>query len=402
MTPLPVTAADIDAAAAAIAGAVVRTPTAASRTLSEITGARVWLKFENLQFTASFKERGALNFLLSLPDSTRANGVVAASAGNHAQGLAYHARRLGVPATIVMPVDTPFTKITRTELHDAKVVLAGTDYPGALAAALALAAENGATYVPAFDDARVIAGQGTVAREILDDLPQVDTIVVPVGGGGLVSGIAVAAKARRADIEIAGVQVAGYTGMIHALGRGPAPVPGPTIAEGIAVTEPGVLTQSIVSRLVDDLLVVAEQHIEAAVALAAEIEKTLVEGAGAAALAALVEYPDRFRGRDVVVVLSGGNIDLRVLSSVLLRALARSGRLVRLEIEVPDRPGVLAAVAQVIGDCRGNIVDVTHRRDLPGVTLKSARLEVSIETRDRAHAEAIVTALERAGYAVVA
>jgi threonine dehydratase len=402
MTPLPVTAADIAAAAGTIAGAVVRTPTAPSRTLSEITGARVWLKFENLQFTASFKERGALNFLLALPASSRVTGVVAASAGNHAQGLAHHARLLGVPATIVMPVDTPFTKITRTELHDAKVVLAGNDYPGALAAARDIAAERGATFVPAFDDARVIAGQGTVAVEILDDVPAVDAIVVPVGGGGLVSGIAVAAKARRADIEIIGVQVAGYTGMIHALGRGPVPIPGPTIAEGIAVTEPGSLTRTIVAELVDDLLVVSEQHIEAAVALAAEIEKTVVEGAGAAALAALVEFPARFRDRDVVAVLSGGNIDLRVLSSVLLRALARSGRLVRLEIEVPDRPGVLAAVAQVIGECRGNIVDVTHRRDLPGVTLKSARLEVSIETRDRSHAEAIVTALERAGYAVVA
>jgi threonine dehydratase len=399
---LPVTLADVEAAAAAIAGSVVATPTSPSRTLSEITGARVALKFENLQFTASFKERGALNFLLSLPDADRAKGVVAASAGNHAQGLAHHAHRLGIPATIVMPADTPFTKITRTEVHDAEVVLAGADFAGALTTALALAADSGATFVPAFDDRAIIAGQGTVGLEIIDAVPDVDTIVVPVGGGGLVSGIAVAAKGRRADIDVVGVQVEGYTGMIHALGRGPEPQPEPTIAEGIAVTTVGTLTREIVGALVDDLLVVSEQHIEAAVALAAEIEKTVVEGAGAAALAALVEYPERFRDRNVVVVLTGGNIDLRVLSSALLRALARSGRLIRLAIEVTDRPGVLAAVAQVIGEWRGNIVDVAHRRDLPGVALKTTRLEVSVETRDRAHAEAIVTALARAGFPVVA
>ena len=399
---LPVSLADVRAAAGAIAGAVVHTPTTVSQTLSEITGARVWLKFENLQFTASFKERGALNFLLALPDAARARGVVAASAGNHAQGLAHHAHRLGIPATIVMPAGTPFTKITRTEVHDAEVVLVGDDFAGALTAALALAAESGATFVPAFDDPLIIAGQGTVGLEILDAVPDVDTIIVPVGGGGLVSGIAVAAKALRPDIDIVGAQVEGYTGMVHALGRGPEPRPEPTIAEGIAVTAVGVLTQEIVGALVDDLVVVTEQHIEAAVALAAEIEKTVVEGAGAAGLAALVEYPERFRDRTVVVVLTGGNIDLRMLSSALLRALARSGRLVRLAIEVTDRPGVLAEVAQVIGELRGNIVDVAHRRDLPGVALKTTRLEVSVETRDRAHAEAIVTALDQAGYPVVA
>jgi threonine dehydratase len=398
---LPVTLPDVRAAAAAIAGAVVLTPTTVSRTLSDITGARVWLKFENLQFTASFKERGALNFLLGLPDAARARGVVAASAGNHAQGLAYHAHRLGIPATIVMPADTPFTKITRTEVHEAEVVLAGADFAGALSTALARAADTGATFVPAFDDAKIIAGQGTVGLEILDAVPDVDTIVVPVGGGGLVSGIAVATKGLKPGIDIVGVQVEGYTGMVHALGYGPEPQPGPTIAEGIAVTTVGILTREIVGALVDDLLVVTEQHIEAAVALAAEIEKTVVEGAGAAGLAALVEFPERFRDRNVVVVLTGGNIDLRVLSSVLLRALARSGRLVRLAIEVTDRPGVLAAVAQVIGEQRGNIVDVAHRRDLPGVALKTTRLEVSVETRDRAHADAIVAALDQAGYRVV-
>jgi threonine dehydratase len=398
---LPVTLADVEAARAAIAGAVVVTPTSPSHTLSEITGSRVWLKFENLQFTASFKERGALNFLLRLPADRRRSGVVTASAGNHAQGLAYHAHRLGIPATIVMPVDTPFTKITRTEVHGATVVLSGSEYASARTRALALADESGAVFVPPFDDPAIIAGQGTVALEILDAVPDVDVIITPVGGGGLASGLAVAAKGRRAAIEIVGAQVEGYSGMVHALGRGPQPAPGPTIAEGIAVTEPGVLTREIVGALVDDLVVVSEQHIEAAVALAAEIEKTVVEGAGAAGLAALVQHPEHFRDRNVVVVLSGGNIDLRVLSSVLLRALARSGRVVRLAIEVPDRPGVLASVAQVIGEARGNVVDVTHRRDLPGVALKSARLEVSVETRDGAHADEIMAALLRAGYPVV-
>ena len=389
------------AAAAAIAGAVVRTPTTVSQTLSEITGARVWLKFENLQFTASFKERGARNFLLGLPDAARARGVVAASAGNHAQGLAYHAHRLGIPATIVMPADTPFTKITRTEVHEAEVVLAGADFAGALTTALARAADTGATFVPAFDDAKIIAGQGTVGLEILDAVPDVDTIVVPVGGGGLISGIAVAMKALKPGIDIVGVQVEGYTGMVHALGHGPEPQPGPTIAEGIAVTTVGILTREIVGALVDDLLVVTEQHIEAAVALAAEIEKTVVEGAGAAGLAALVEFPERFRDRNVVVVLSGGNIDLRVLSSVLAAGARAVGPPRAPAIEVTDRPGVLAAVAQVIGEQRGNIVDVAHRRDLPGVALKTTRLEVSVETRDRAHADAIVNALDQAGYPVV-
>ena len=387
---------DVRAAAARIAGAVVETPTTFSATLSEITGAEVWLKFENLQFTSSFKERGALNFLLA----RRPERVVAASAGNHAQGVAHHAARLGIPATIVMPADTPFTKVTRTELHGATVVVTGDDFHAALAYARQLAHETDATLVPAFDDPLVIAGQGTVALEMLAAAPELDTIVVPVGGGGLISGIATAAKATRPGIGIVGVQAEGYASMLFALGRAPAPPGGPTIAEGIAVKEPGVLTREIVADLVDDLLVVSEQHIEAAVALAIEIEKSVVEGAGAAGLAAVVEHRDRFQGRTVGVVLSGGNIDLRVLSSVMMRALARSGRIVRLSIEVPDRPGVLAAVANVIGTCRGNIVDVTHRRDLPGVALKVTMLELSVETRDQAHADEIVGALRENGFSV--
>jgi threonine dehydratase len=396
----PVTLADVEAAAAAIRGAVVETPTTFSRTLSEITGARVWLKCEHLQFTASFKERGALTFLLGLPPEVRARGVVAASAGNHAQGLAYHASRLGVPVTIVMPEDTPFTKITRTEHHGARVVLAGEGFAQARDAALRLAHESGASFVPPFDDAAIVAGQGTVALEVLEQAPEIDTILVPVGGGGLVAGIAVATKGLRSDVEVVGVEVEGYTGLAHALGRAAQATGGSTIAEGIAVTQPGAIPLAIASELVDDVVVVSEQRIEESVALLVEIEKQVVEGAGAAGLAALLDHAARFRSRRVAVILSGGNIDLRVLASVLLRALARSGRLVRLAVEVPDRPGVLASVAKVIGDLRANIVDVTHRRDLPGVALKHTQLEVSIETRDRAHADEIVAALRAAGYAV--
>jgi threonine dehydratase len=397
-----VTVADIEAAATVIADAVVATPTSPSKTLAEITGARaVWLKLENLQFTASFKERGARNFLEHLAPDARARGVVAASAGNHAQGLAYHASLLGVAATIVMPADTPFTKVTNTEHHGARVVLEGQGYAEARTRAEQIARDTGATFVPAFDDPLVIAGQGTIALEVLRDAPTVDTIVVPIGGGGLISGIAIAAKALRPEIRIVGVQVDGYEGMLHVLGRAPEPHGGPTIAEGIAVKEAGSLTRKIVSELVDDILVVSDSCIEEAVGLALEIEKTVLEGAGAAGLGALIAHGDDFRGRNVALICSGGNIDLRVLSSVILRALARTGRLVRLHVEVADRPGVLAAISEIIGARGGNIIDVTHRRDLPGVALKSAELELSIETRDAGHASSIVAALETVGFRVL-
>jgi threonine dehydratase len=398
----PVTLADVRAAAGRIQGAVRLTPTSRSETLSVITGAHVWLKFENLQFTGSFKERGARNFLELLSPPERARGVVAASAGNHAQGLAYHAHLLDIAATIVMPADTPFSKVSNTAHHGAHVVLEGSDYAEAFAGAERIARETAATLVPAFDDPRIIAGQGTVGLELLEqtDPDALDAVVVPIGGGGLISGIAVAVKALRPEVRVVGVQAEGYAGMMHALGQAPAPTVGPTIAEGIAVATPGVLTRSIVTEVVDDILVVSEQRIEEAIALGAEIEKTILEGAGAAALAALLEYPSEFRDRNVGVVLSGGNIDARMLASVLLRALARSGRLVRLRIEVPDRPGVLASVAQIVGALRANIVDVEHRRDLPGVALKSARLDLSVETRDRAHADEIVNALEAQGFRV--
>ncbi len=360
----PVTLADVEAASETIRGAVRQTPTSPSETLSVITGAHVWLKFENLQFTGAFKERGARNFLALLSPAERAGGVVAASAGNHAQGVAHHARLLDIAATIVMPADTPFTKVSNTAHHGAQVVLEGADYAGALAGARRVARENGATLVPAFDDPRIIAGQGTIGLELFEQTgaDTLDAIVVPVGGGGLISGIAIAAKALRPDVRVIGVQVEGYAGMLHALGQAPGATGGPTIAEGIAVAEPGELTRGIVSDLVDDIVVVSEQRIEEAIALGAEIEKTILEGAGAAGLAALLEYPDTFRDQHVGIVLSGGNIDARLLASVLLRALARSGRLVRLRIEVPDRPGVLASVAQIVGGLRANIVDVAQER----------------------------------------
>ncbi|HEV7523586.1 MAG TPA: threonine ammonia-lyase, partial [Acidimicrobiia bacterium] len=397
---------DVQAAAETIRGAVRLTPTTPSETLSAITGAHVWLKFENLQFTGAFKERGARNFLAHMSADERARGVVAASAGNHAQGVAHHARLLGIAATIVMPADTPFTKVSNTAHHGAHVVLEGVDYAGSLGEAQRIASKSGATIVPAFDDPHVIAGQGTIGLEVVAQTEAqgggrpLDAVVVPIGGGGLISGVAVAVKAMRPGVRVVGVQAEGYAGMLHALGRGPAPTGGPTIAEGIAVAAPGELTRAIVGELVDDIVIVTEQHVEEAIGLGAEIEKTIIEGAGAAGLAALLAHPATFRGQNVAVVLSGGNIDARLLSSVLLRALARSGRLVRLRIELPDRPGVLAAVADIVGGMRANIVDVEHRRDLPGVALKSVRLDLSVETRDRAHADEIVNALEARGFAV--
>jgi threonine dehydratase len=397
---LPVSFSDVTTAASTIDGAVVATPTAPSHTLSEITGAAVWLKFENLQFTGSFKERGARNFLAHLSPADRERGVVAASAGNHAQGVAHHAQLLDIEATIVMPADTPFTKVSNTAHLGAHVVQAGTGYAGAYEEALRIAKETGATLVPAFDDPLIIAGQGTVGLEIAQQAEPLDFVLVPVGGGGLISGVAIALQECVPTTRVIGVQVEGYPSMLHALGRGDVPTGGATVAEGIAVKEPGELTRSIVSALVDDVVVVSEQRIEEAIALGVEIEKTVLEGAGAAGLAALLEYPERFRGARVGVVLSGGNIDARVLTSVLLRALARSGRLVRLRIEVFDRPGVLATISHVIGSRGGNIVDVTHHRDLPGVALKNAVLEVSLETRDRAHADEIVAAIEHEGFRV--
>jgi threonine dehydratase len=399
---LPIALADVEAAAASIAGSVIRTPCLKSETLSSLTGAEVWLKFENLQFTAAYKERGALNRLLSLTEEERRRGVIAASAGNHAQGLAYHARRLGIPATIVMPRFTPIVKVQQTESHDANVVLFGEKYDDASAHALDIAAKKGLVYVHPFDDARVMAGQGTVGIEMLDDVPELDTLVVPIGGGGLISGIATVAKARAAaqgrEISVIGVQAELYPSM-HAAMRGqPATCDGDTLAEGIAVKTPGQLTQQVVRALVDDIVLVGERDLERAVSLLLSIEKTVVEGAGAAGLAALLAHPRRFRGAKVGLVLCGGNIDTRLLANVLLRDLARSGRLARLRIRLKDRPGQLFEVARIFDQQQVNILEVYHQRVFTNLPAKGLITDIECETRDRDHLDRLVEALRAAGY----
>jgi threonine dehydratase len=394
----PVSMADIEAAARAIAGAVEVTPARASRTLSGLAGAEIFLKFENLQFTASFKERGALNKLLALSSGERKRGVVAMSAGNHAQGVAYHAGRLGVPAAIVMPENTPFTKIKHTRDFGARVVIEGATLSDAYVRAKAIAEQEQLAFVHPYDDPLVIAGQGTVALEFLKQIPDLDTLVVPIGGGGLISGIAIAARALKPGIRIFGVEAEIYPAMYNVLKGTNLPVSGLTIAEGIAVKDPGVITKPVVKALVDDILLAAEPEIEAAVVKLLEIEKTLAEGAGAAPLAAVLANPALFKDRKIGLVVSGGNIDMRLLSNVILRELAREGRILSLVIGIDDRPGVLARVAEIIGDAGGNILEVSHNRLMTGVSAKSADLGLVIEARDAAHAADIRKGLEQAGY----
>jgi threonine dehydratase len=396
---LAVTLDDVRAAAGAIAGAVLRTPAVTAPALAELAGAaELVLKLETLHPTGSFKERGALNKLLSLDAGARAAGVIAVSAGNHAQGVAYHARRLGIPATIVMPADTPFTKVERTEGFGARVVLRGAGLAEARAAAEAIAAAEGLTFVHPYDDPAVIAGQGTVALELIADHPGLDALIVPVGGGGLVSGIAVAAKALQPGIAVIGVESALYAGMAHALGRCPAPPGGTTLAEGIAVKEPGRLTLPICRDLVDDILLVDEAALERAVATLLDVEKLVAEGAGAAPLAAVLADPARFHGKRVGLVLSGGNIDARLLASILQRQLVRAGRLVRLRIEISDMPGALAKIAGIIGENGGNIVEIYHQRLFQDVPVKLAEVDAVIETRNPRHVGALVAALAGAGF----
>jgi threonine dehydratase len=395
---LPVTVEDIRAAADAIAGAVLRTPAVRAPALCEIVGAEIVLKLETLHPTGSFKERGALAKLLSLDAAQRQAGIIAMSAGNHAQGVAYHARRLGIPATIVMPADTPFTKIERTEAYGARIVLRGTGLAEARSAADAIARAQGLSLVHPYDDATVIAGQGTVALELLADHPELDAIIAPVGGGGLVAGIAVAAKAIKPAIEIIGVQCALYAAMLHALGRGAAPRGGTTLAEGIAVKEPGALTTAIVAALVDDVVSVEEDALERAVAALLDIEKLVVEGAGAAPLAALLANPARFKGKRVGLVLSGGNIDARLLASILQRQLVRAGRLVRLRIEISDLPGALAKIAGIIGENGGNIVEIYHQRLFQDVSVKLAEVDAVLETRNPRHVGELIASLAAAGF----
>ncbi|BCA58591.1 threonine ammonia-lyase [Sphingomonas sp. HMP6] len=395
---LPVTLADVQAAHARISPQIVRTPFFISRTLSELTGATVYLKFENLQFTAAYKERGALNTLLQLPAGT--SGVIAASAGNHAQGLAYHANRLGIPATIVMPTNTPTVKVTQTEGHGATVVLYGDTFDAAYAHARELEATGGLTFVHPFDDVRVIAGQGTVAIEMLEDVAAIDTFLTPIGGGGLISGMAVVAAASDHAIEVIGVEAELFPSMYNRIKGTTMPCAGDTLAEGIAVKEPGVVTSKMVEALVDDIVLVSERSLEQAVSLLLQIEKTVVEGAGAAGLAALLQHPERFAGKTVGVVLCGGNIDTRLLANVLLRDLARSGRLARLRIRLQDQPGALFNVARIFEQQRVNILELAHQRIFTNLPAKGLSLEVECETRDKAHLDRLLAALRASDYDV--
>lgn len=391
----------IKEAQARIADHVERTPVRRSRTLSTITGAQVWLKFENLQFTASFKERGALNKLMNLSPAERKAGVIAMSAGNHAQGVAYHATRLGIPATIVMPLGTPFVKVEHTRGHGARVILHGETLAEAQTYAYELKDREGLTFVHPYDDPFVIAGQGTCGVEIIEDADaDLDMLVVPVGGGGLLSGVATAARALRPDIRIVAVQTAMYPSLKAAFeGRDPI-VGGATIAEGIAVKHVGKITSAILKPLVERIVHVSEDQLERAVTLLANVEKTIVEGAGAAGLAALLAEPEFFAGKKVGLILCGGNIDSRLLASVLTRALVREGRIVSIRILGDDRPGFLARVSKVIGDLGGNIIEVFHNRLALDVPAKAAEFDIMIETRDGQHAEEIQDSLQAAGVAI--
>jgi threonine dehydratase len=392
-----VTLADIRAAAARIGNKVVRTPTLHSQTLSKLTGATVYLKFENLQFTAAYKERGALNKLLILGDRAKETGVIAASAGNHAQGLAYHGARLGVPVTIVMPVTTPTTKVMQTQGHGATVILFGETFDAAYAHARELEVERGLTFVHPFDDVDIIAGQGTIALEMLADAPEIDLMCVPIGGGGLLSGVGTAAKALKPDMQVIGVQAELYPSMYALLNNLDMPSEGDTLAEGIAVKYPGEITREIVKAIADDIVLVGERHLEKAVALLLEIEKTVVEGAGAAGLAALLAHPELFAGKTVGIVLCGGNIDTRLLANVLLRDLARSGRLARLRIRLQDRPGALYNVARIFDEQSVNIIEIYHQRVFTTLPAKGLITDIECETRDRAHLDRLISALRDGG-----
>ena len=398
---IPVTIDHIRAAHARIADAVIRTPTMHSRTLSELTGATVYLKFENLQFTAAYKERGALNTLLLMPDDQRARGVIAASAGNHAQALAYHGRRLGIPVTIVMPAPTPSVKVTQTEGHGARVVLHGERFDDAYAKALEIIGDEGQTLVHPFDNENVIAGAGTVAVEMLDDQPDIDTIVVPIGGGGLLSGMAIAARALRPGMLIVGAQADLYPSMYcHVTGED-LPSSGDTIAEGIAVKEPGRITSAIIAEIVDDIVLTPERDIERAVSLLVQIEKSVVEGAGAAGLAAMLTHPERFRGRHVGLVLCGGNIDPRLLANVLVRDLARLGRLARLRIRLQDRPGALYAIMRLFHEAGVNIIEIHHQRIFTKLPAKGLFVEIECEARDAGQIDALIARLHAGEFDVV-
>lgn len=391
---------DIEAAAIRIAGHVVRTPCAFSQRLSAATRNKVWIKAENQQYTSAFKERGALNKLLLLSESERKRGVFAASAGNHAQGLAYHAQRLGIPATIVMPVGTPFVKVQKTQGFGAKVVIEGEGYEAASTHAIDLCEKAGGVYVHPFNDEAVLSGQGTIAIEMLEQAPELDTLIVPIGGGGLIAGVAIAAKAIKPAIKVIGVEAAMFPSF-SARRRGmPLPSGGSTIAEGIAVKEVGDISFSLANPYVDDVLIIDEADFERAIAAYANIEKTVAEGAGAAGLAAVMRFPERFQGQNVGLILCGGNIDLRLLASVLQRELVREKRLVTYRILGDDRPGMLSRMADVIAHHGGNIVDVAHNRLVLDVPAKGAEFDIMVETQGPGHAFEISEALRSTGYAL--
>lgn len=396
--PSSVTIDDVRAAAERIEGAVERTPSAHSQTLSAVLGTGVVVKFENLQFTAAFKERGALNKLLLLSKAERACGVVAMSAGNHAQAVARHAARLGIDATIVMPAATPFVKVHRTEVLGARVVLLGDDLGGATAEARRIAEVEGRVFVHPYDDPAIIAGQGTVALELLTDHPELDSLLVPTGGGGLLAGMAVVVRALRPTMTVIGVQSDRWPSMLAATTHQDLPLGGATIAEGIAVPSPGVHTTKLIAEHVDQIVTVTEESLEASVNLLLEIEKVVVEGAGGAGIAALLEHPSLLSDRHVGVVLSGGNVDPRLLASVIMRGLVRSGRLTRLQIQIPDQPGVLGQVTTILGEAGANIVEILHDRTFLNVPARSAELEVVMETYDHDHVGRVIAALANKGY----
>ena len=389
---------DIEEAAQVIKGQVIETPFLHSRTLSEITGAEVHLKFENHQFTASFKERGAFNKLSSLTPGERSRGVIACSAGNHAQGVAYHAKRLGIPATIVMPRYTPFVKVEQTRGHGAEVILEGDNFDGAKDFALKAAVERGLTLVHPYNDEKIIAGQGTCGLEMMRARPDLDALVVAIGGGGLIAGISTAARALKPSIEVYGVEVKRFPGMYHAM-KGTTPEFAlSTIAEGIAVKEPGTLTRPVIAKNVREIFLVDEGDIEEAIVMMLEIEKTVVEGAGAAPLAAVLRNRERFAGRRVALVLGGGNIDPLVMAEIIQRGMVRSGRLSRVLVEIRDVPGSLARVAACVAEHNANIDEVRHQRAFAQLAVQNAELELVLKTRNREHVQEIVTALGNCGF----
>jgi threonine dehydratase len=390
--------ADIQAAREVLKGHIANTPCMHSRTLSEITGANVYLKFENHQFTASFKERGALNKLNSLDAAQRKAGVIAASAGNHAQGVSHHAARMSIPSVIVMPRFTPNVKVDMTRRHGAEVVLFGDDFDEAKAHAYGLAEQRSLTFVHPYDDEKVIAGQGTIALEMLEAQPQLDMLCIAVGGGGLISGMSIAAKALKPNIEILGVETSRFPSMLAAI-KGETPAFGAsTIAEGIAVREPGKLTLDIVKKLVGDIVLVDEGDIEEAIVMLLEIEKTVVEGAGAASLAAMMQHRERFIGKHVGLVLCGGNIDPLMLAEIIQRGMVRSGRLARIKVELRDLPGALAKITTVIADANANIEEVHHQRKFTNLPVQSAEVEFVLKTRNAAHVDEIVAKLDAVGF----